>query len=175
MRLRCSKKGVVLITTLVLSLVSLLLIAALMKLIFTGAKLSGIARRYTSALEAAKGGLEDFLVNTTFSHKGNPLDNDYTCKLQNDTDKWPISCANYDKCSNCSAGNMSACPCATHSSPKDILDNFDWSQTYGSYTVYCKIVDTRGTPNNWLYTIDIVAKGPSTPEQAWTTILYLRE
>ncbi len=171
----CNNKGVVLITTLVLSIISLLLVAALMKLVLTSARLSGVIKRYTSALEAAKGGLEDFITDTSFGHKGNPSDSDFSCKIQNDTTQWPVSCANYNKCSGCSSNDISNCPCVVHSSSKDVLDNYDWSRSYGSYTVYCKIVDARGTPKSWLYTIDIVAKGPSTPERAWTTILYLRE
>ncbi|MBW1975891.1 MAG: hypothetical protein JRI45_10025 [Deltaproteobacteria bacterium] len=174
-RMVCNNKGVVLITTLILSIISLLLVAVLMELVLTGAKLSGVIKRYTSALEAAKGGVEDFIADTSFEHKGNPLDSDFSCKVQNDTTQWPVSCANYDKCSGCSSDDISSCPCVVHSNPKDVLDNYDWSRSYGSYTVYCKIVDTRGTPESWLYTIDIVAKGQSTSELAWITILYLRE
>ena len=160
-----SEKGIALVTTLILALVCLALIAGVMILLNVGTKLSGIKGRYTSSVEAAKGGIEDFLQNIPFNHKGLASDTDYKCKLQQDTSNWSTICTNH-----CTGTN-----CSSHSSPSDVINFSDWSNTYGNYTVYCKIVDTKGTSGgDWFYTIEAVAKGNNTPESAWYTIVYKR-
>ncbi len=159
------ERGIALITSLILSLICLSLIAGLMMLVTVGTKISGIKIRYTSALEAAKGGIEDFLQDIPFDHKGTLTDTDYKCKLQQDTGNWDTVCANY----------CSGSACTSHSSPADIISSCDWSNTYGNYTVYCKIIDTKGTSTgDWFYTIEIVARNNTTLESAWYTIVYKR-
>ena len=160
-----SEKGIALITTLILALVCLALIAGVMVLLNVGTRLSGIKSRYTSSVEAAKGGIEDFLQNIPFNHKGLASDTDYKCKLQQDTSNWSTICTNY-----CTGTN-----CTSHYSPQDIINFSDWSNTYGNYTVYCKIVDAKGASGgDWFYTIETVAKGNNTPELAWYAIIYKR-
>ncbi len=160
-----NEKGIALATTLILALVCLALIAGIMILLNTGTKMSGIKGRYTSSLEAAKGGIEDFLQSIPFDHKGLSTDSDYKCKLQQDTSNWSITCKNH-----CSGAN-----CTSHSSPKDIINFPDWSNAYGNYTVYCKIVDAKGTSEgDWFYTIEAVATGNNSPEIAWITVVYKR-
>ncbi len=161
-----SQKGVALITTLILCLICLSLIAGIIIMINTGTNISGIKGRYTFSLEAAKGGIEDFIQDIPFDHKGIANDTDYKCKIQQDTTNWSVTCANH-----CSGIN-----CTSHSTPKDIIDFYDWYNIYGNYTVYCKIVDAKGTADgDWYYTIEAVAKSNNTPETAWYTIIYRRE
>jgi len=166
MKISDSEKGIALATTLIISLICLALIAGIIQMINIGTRISGIKGRYTSALEAAKGGIEEFLQDIPFEHKGTVNDSDYKCKLQQDTNNWAVTCKNY-----CSGTN-----CTSHESPKDIINFADWAQSYGNYTAYCKIVDAKGTSDGtWFYTIEVVAKNNNTPETAWYTILYKRE
>jgi len=55
---RKGERGIALITTLVLGLIALVIIAALMFILVSGTQISGISKRYTGALEAAKGSTE---------------------------------------------------------------------------------------------------------------------
>jgi Tfp pilus assembly protein PilX len=159
------EKGIALATTLILALVCLTLIAGVVTMLNIGTRISGIKARYTSSLEAAKGGIEDFLQTIPFSHKGLPTDTDYKCKLQQDTSNWNVTCLHH--CSDAY--------CTSHSSPRDIIDFSDWSNVYGNYTVYCKIVDAKGTSEgDWFYTIEAVAIGNNTSEIAWFTVVYKR-
>ncbi len=158
------EKGTALITTLVLSVICLALIGGVISLMTTGIRILGIKARYTSALEAAKGGLEDFIQSIPFNHKGTAADTDYRCKIQQDTSNWSVTCINY--CRD---------ECTSHSNPQDIINSYDWTQTYGNYTVYCKIIDAKGVSDgSWFYTIEVVAKNEKTSEIAWFTILYRR-
>ncbi len=52
------ERGIALITTLLLGLIALVIIAALMFMLVTGTQISGISKRYSGALEAAKGASE---------------------------------------------------------------------------------------------------------------------
>ncbi|WP_457601001.1 hypothetical protein [Hydrogenivirga sp.] len=53
-----NERGIALITTLILGLIALVVIAALMFMLITGTQISGISKRYSGALEAAKGASE---------------------------------------------------------------------------------------------------------------------
>ncbi len=166
MKNMCSEKGIVMGTTLILALVCLALVAGVMTLLNVSIKLSGMKVRYTSSMEAAKGGIEEFLEDIPFEHKGSPNDTDYKCKIQQDTKNWSTTCKNH-----CSSTN-----CKSHSNPGDIINYNDWSNTYGNYTVYCKIVDARGTSEgDWFYTIESVAIKNNGSELAWYTVVYKRK
>jgi len=142
----------------------MMLTAGLATMVLTGTRMSGLASRYTSSLEAAKGAVEDFIANTPFDHKGVGGDNDYKCKLQQDTGNWSVTCTGY------STSHLS-----DHATPQDVVDYADWSQSYGNYTCYAKIVDTRGTSSgNWIYTIDVVSIRPNGSEYSWYTVIYKR-
>jgi len=53
-----NEKGIALLTTLVLGLVAVVFIGALLYILSTGTRMSGIVARYTTSLEAAKGGAD---------------------------------------------------------------------------------------------------------------------
>jgi hypothetical protein len=57
-RLLRSDKGIALVTVLVLSLISLAIVAALIFLVTTGSRVSGFNKRYETAREAGYGGIE---------------------------------------------------------------------------------------------------------------------
>ena len=166
-----SQKGMALVTTLLLSLIGLGLVLVVFNLVITGTRTSGTIKRYTTALEAAKGGAEDFINSlSTTSFNVNPSDpnwyNGHNCKVDRDTDNWTVICG----VSMCGSNNTN---CTSHSKPQDIINNYDWKKDYGDYSVYVKIVDVKGTADGYyLYTIDIISKNNNTSEQAWISIVY---
>jgi len=174
MKFFSSERGIALITTLLLNLVCLLLVAGVTQIVVTGTKMSGTVKRYTSALEAAKGGIEDFvssLLDTDFNVA--PSDSrwvsGHNCKVNRDTDNWLVVCGE----DICGSDNSK---CTSHAQPEDIIDYTDWVGTYGQYTVYVKIVDVKGTIDGYyLYTIETVAKKNANFEKAWVTVFYRRE
>jgi len=66
-----NERGIALITTLILGLVALVVIATLMYMTLTGTQVSGIGKRYSGALEAAKGA-SDYIIQRI-------LDGSITC------------------------------------------------------------------------------------------------
>ncbi len=66
--IRNSEKGIALITTLVLGLIALTFIGALLYMLTSESGTSGISKRYTSALEAAKG-VSEFVISSLLAEK----------------------------------------------------------------------------------------------------------
>ncbi|WP_457643926.1 hypothetical protein [Persephonella sp.] len=66
-----NEKGIALLTTIILGAVALAFIGALLYMLISGTHMSGVSGRYTTALDAAKGGAD--LVITKI------LNNDITC------------------------------------------------------------------------------------------------
>ncbi len=58
-----NQKGIALVTTLVLGLIALAFIGALLYFLTSGTKISGVEKRYYTALEAAKGGANLVISN----------------------------------------------------------------------------------------------------------------
>jgi len=168
------KKGLALVTALVLSLLAMGLIAILMNLIITGTKISGSFKVYTSALEAAKGGVEYFIHSMAgfVYHKGLSTDTTAMCKVQQDTSNWPQSCQGYMQAN---PRITNAQDLSSHSTIDDIVNYYDSKATFGDYNVYMKLVDARGSADgNWYYTFDVVAENKNnTNERAWL-IVFLR-
>lgn len=167
----CKNDGVILITTLMIAIIGLLLIAILMQLISSGAFVSGSVARYTSALEAAKGGAEKTCFSIFQNYANDFKDasnNTFSCKAAWPTQLWSSKCS-------CSES------CFTHESMDDIVNYSDWQDTLGNYKIYGKITSTNIVyPNPFsnkasirLYTVDIAAINNSTNEKAWITVLYM--
>jgi hypothetical protein len=140
-------KGIALVTSLMLTLISLTMVMALLYMITQSTKVSGANKRYKTALEASYGGSELFTKDvlpflmqnygsatlattaaTTFNAVSLNIPNQ-TClqsKLTLPSVKWPVGCSN-------------------SSSPKDNPDvTFKlMSATDTPYTVYSKIVETQ--------------------------------
>ncbi|WP_022670304.1 pilus assembly PilX N-terminal domain-containing protein [Hippea alviniae] len=163
-----NKKGIALIVTLVLAAISVILIGVLMNLVITGTKISGVFKQYTSALEAAKGGMEDFIssMGTFVYYKGLSTDNESICKIQQDTDNWGESCKSYMKAKGYTEAELSS-----HSSVEDIIDYPDMVKDFGNYKVYVKLIDAKGAADGWYYTVDVVSQSKSdSRERAWLTV-----
>ncbi len=158
--------GIALITSLLLSLIAIVLVAAIMTLVVTSTKHSGAIKRYTSSLEASKGGIEDFISvlkrdSWNYSSSTNWISG-HTCKLRRDTSLWS------DVCNVCS--DMSKC--TSNANPSDIIEYADWKKDYGYYTVYAKIIDCKSYSDGFIYNIEVIGIGNRTSEKSWIEVLY---
>ena len=84
MKLLCNQKGIALVTSLMLTLISLTLVMFLMYMITSSVKLSGANKRYKTALEASYGGV-DIVANEVmpqlFSNMSSPTSAITACLL----------------------------------------------------------------------------------------------
>ena len=169
-----SRKGVALVIALILGLVSVAFLAGIFMMISTGARMSGLERTYTSAIEAARGGadivcrllrrggltVQDLADATWVTVRDQSCLND---KLQNVTTNWS-NCT--DSCED------------DYDDFTDIRDCFDLRTTAGSYTVNVKIVDTKSYVNVhgdtcYIYTVHVLSISNDEPnDKAWITFLY---
>jgi hypothetical protein len=141
-----NEDGIALVMVLILAAISLAIMAALIYMITASSQVSGIQKRYKTALEAGKGGA--YVAFQTIGAAGDPNlglahfnitalnvggTNCFAAKLNNATADWPKDAGGNDICST----SFTIDP--TQSS------SYDWSFDLGAapaYTVYAKIVDT---------------------------------
>jgi hypothetical protein len=141
-----NERGIALVMVLILAAISLAIMAALIYMITASTQVSGIQKRYRTALEAGKGGA--VVAFQTIGAGGDPNlagiavsipalnvggTNCFAAKLNNATADWPKDGSGNDICST----SFTIDP--TQSS------SYDWSFGLGAapaYTVYAKIVDT---------------------------------
>jgi len=147
MRFVKNNKGIALITSLMLTLISLTIVMALLYMVTQSTKVSGANKRYKTALEASYGGSELFTkdilpylmqnhgnltfaesATSTFSAVNLQIVSTQNClqsKLMMPSGNWPAGCSN-------------------SSSPKQNPDmTFNLlSATASPYTIYSKIVET---------------------------------
>jgi hypothetical protein len=146
-----SERGVALAMVLILSAMALAIMAALVYMLTAGTQVSGVQKRYRTALEAGKGGAE--IAYGLIAARGNPNIPGLTMtipamtragaqgpcliqKLNQKTSTWDPECTNVNE--------LVIDP--------DTSDTYDWSFNLGSaadaaygssvYTVYAKIADT---------------------------------
>jgi hypothetical protein len=189
-----NEKGMALVMILILSAIALVIMTGLIFMITTGAQVSGLQKKYTTALEAGKGGAD--VTFQLLAARGDPnipgLDNflitaSPTCmtdKLNRSTKDWTPSC---DKLLTIVPGTDT-----TYDMYFDL-----GASPYPTYRVYSKIVDTvegnsggdegltgKGVVSSgsgevtvvsrpYLYTIEVDAENPNnTAERAKLSILY---
>ncbi len=182
-----------LVIVMLLSVVALLIMSALIYMVESGSEISGMQKRYSTALDAGIGGVgvaKEFIdtggapnlnnINFTLTGEGQACSN---IKLTNATGTWPANCD-----SSVTLNPLNA-------------NSYDMNATLGTYTVYAKIVDT--VPGNtaqgeglvqtgvvasnsgqspvqqepYLYTLEILsqgknAQGTSLPERAKLSAVY---
>ncbi|NWF51738.1 MAG: hypothetical protein HXY47_01475 [Nitrospirae bacterium] len=196
MKLLRSEKGITLVIVLILSLIALATIAGLIFMVTTGTQLSGLQKRYKTALEAGMGGADVTLQ--VISAKGDPnipgLSNFdipaedvggtdcLNSKLNNATNVWPAECDN----------TMTIDP--SNQSTYDVTFELGINPVWN---VYSKIVDTvegnssadlglvktgvvsAGTGEvpvvsiPYLYTLEVYSENQNNPsERAQLSILY---
>jgi|GEM_PF-1438078 len=158
-----NEEGIALITSLMLAFVVLVMIAAILVITLTGIRTSAAIKRYTNALEAAKGATEDVL-------------HDILAYLSNSTLTGTWKSTSTDKIEN-------SWSTAYPTSYKDIVNYYDWRKAYGNYDVYAMITNTykkkvftsTGTfKMKYYYTIEIVSVNRNSPDQekAWLSVFY---
>jgi hypothetical protein len=141
-----TEKGIALVMVLILAAISLAIMAALIYMITVSTQVSGIQKRYRTALEAGKGGA--FVAFQTIGAGGNPNlgltnfsmpstdvsgTNCFTAKLNNATADWPKDGSGNDICDT------------SFNIDPNSSSSYDWSFQLGTmpaYNVYAKIVDT---------------------------------
>ncbi|MBU4319775.1 MAG: hypothetical protein KJ739_01620 [Nitrospinae bacterium] len=195
-----NEKGIALVMTLVISAIALAIMAGLIYMITAGTQISGIQKRYKTALEAGMGGTEvayeyigargdpgisgiNFLFSPLITAACRNL------KLNQSTSNWAIG---------------TTCPANSNSMAINPADNttYDWrfelgASPFPTYRVYTKIVDTvEGNSGGdiglvkggvvssgvgevtvqskpYLYTIEIDAQDAANPaERAKLSVLY---
>jgi len=197
-----NEKGIALVMILILSTIVLAIIAGLIYMITSTTQISGMQKRYRTALEAGMGGADltfqifrlrgdpDLSMKTALYYNRTISDACFTAKLNETTSStnW-ATCGDYGK-----STSMVIDP----SDPTTYDFTFQLgSSPYPTYNAYAKIVDTvegnsggdegllkHGVVNSgsgditvmsvpYLYTIEVDAENPANPsERAKLSILY---
>lgn len=193
-----TEKGVALVMVLILAVISLAIMAALVYMLVAGTQISGMQKRYKTALEASVGG-SDIIYQVIASRIDNPvtLATNFNF-LPSITFPTAQNCFNQKLIFGTSAWSNCAANQSTMSIDPLTAATYDMSFTVGTnptYTVYAKIVDT--VPGNsggdigltkggalesagaivksvpFLYTIEVQAQNTANPnERAKLSILY---
>ncbi len=130
------QEGVALLMTLMVAAVALAVMASLMTIMVMGTRISGLNKRFTSALEAGKGG--QAVVLEYIGTRGDP-DDDFMSSIN-----WSASISNtclYDKLNRATEDWDNTCDSLMVIDTGD-GDTYDFSFDLGSYTIYTKIVNT---------------------------------
>ncbi len=172
------EKGIALVTTLMYMVLAFALVMTLMLLVTQGTRLSGVEQRYTTSLEAAKGGT-DFLINmirnnvyaapnNIITSAATPSGSCLQTKMTDVTPNWTLD-------PNCGANASTLSP----------TDNPDITMALAGNQVWIKIVDTRMTPEDTtatppipayaFYTVNVRAQDPARNEHVEISFLYRME
>jgi hypothetical protein len=161
-----NEKGIALVTALIMMVLGFAVVVTLLLMVTQGTKITGIEQRYAVALDASKGGA-DFIINMIRNDLTNPPNfagasgiSGSPC-LKQKLEK-PTSTANWDSCSS-------------NASTSDPMDQPDVTLALNNYQVFVKIVDTRETDTDFLYTINIRSQLPNGTEHAEISLLYKQE
>ncbi len=182
-----NERGIALVMVLVLSAIMLAIIAALVYMLTSGTQVSGIQKRYRTALEAGQGG-SDAMYELIAARSDPGITG--ICTLT-----FSATCLT-DKLTKATSSWSSACDNLLTITPVTAPATYDMYCTLGNYTAYAKIVDT--VPGNSgadlglrcggvvsdcggattpsipaLYTIEVDAENSSNPaERAKLSVLY---
>jgi hypothetical protein len=141
-----NEKGIALVTSLLLTLISLAIVMAVIYLLTLGTQVSGSQKRYRTTMEATYGGLDTMtkiVIPQAFQDTVNPpsgllLDavfanyaNHFQAKLNNSRGKWASLGLN--------ANELSLDPANT----PDVTFTLNGPPLQPNYTIYAKIVDTN--------------------------------
>lgn len=165
-----NERGIALITTLLLMVLGFAVVVILLQMVTQGTKISGVEQRYSTALEASKGGenviidtiLNDGALNADLVATGNILGNTFNAdcfrqKITKATSLTPK--VNWGACSD---NNLTS----------DLTKDPDIMMNLNNYQVLIKIIDTRETGSAFIYTIKILSQVPNSPEHSEISILY---
>lgn len=187
-----NENGIALVMVLILSTIALAIMAGMIYMVTQGTIISGVEKRYTTALEAGKAGVD--VMYQLIGARGDPnipyinLTITATTACLSDKLNETTSPTNW---SNCSDFNDAS---SLTINPADV-DTYDMTFTVGSYTVYSKIANTTmgnsGTDTElikgstqyqgeiqvqsipFLYTLEVHSENPANPsERAKFSVLY---
>jgi len=149
MRYLKNEHGMALVMALVLAVVTLTFSAALIFMVTQGTKMSGLEKRYATALDAAKGGIE--IITETIDlggDTGNPsiTINNESCldeKLYKKAPLWNYSTDNATELSTGPCGNHAQVTEAKFEDPEKLPDiTYFIGSGEQTYKLYLKITDT---------------------------------
>jgi hypothetical protein len=190
----CNEKGIALVMILILAAIALLIMAGLLFMITSSTQISGMQKRYKTALEAGKGGAE--ITYQFIALRGNDADNTTFKTLLSSVDPQittPSGCSGNDMFSvphtgleaklNAPTTNWSAGCDKTMSINPAVATSYDFKYELGSvgyptYTVYAKIVDTvegNSAPDKGLGGKGVVTSGSGEVPVASMPYLYTME
>jgi hypothetical protein len=135
------ERGIALVMVLILSAIALAMMAALVYMLIASTQISGMQKRYRTALEAGKGG-----ADVTFSligARGDPGIPGINFAITANTGASGVACLT-QKLNNATSSWDAECKSALSIDPTDST-TYDMSFQLGAtptYTVYAKIVDT---------------------------------
>ncbi len=151
--MRNDEKGIALITTMVLGFIALGFIGALLYLLTSGTNVSSIEKRYTTALEAAKGGAELIISNLFYG---------------------TLTCNGGNPCQPCSTPETSPCPGTNFII--DIKDeNGSQITDIGGYSITAYYLSEATSTTSSVYAIRVKATKNSTNEKAVIEFVYRLE
>jgi len=177
-----SNKGIALILALILGLVSIAFLAGIFLMISTGARMSGIERSYTAAVEAARGGatltcryLRRGITNSQLAKAAEEgwLTVDWDC-LQVKRSKATAEWASW----GCDCDETDDTSCETDDTLSSIKDYNDLEMTVGTYRLYSKVIDTKKFTTvtgetGYIYTVHVLSESTQDcNDKAWITFLY---
>lgn len=187
-----TEKGLALVMVLVLSAILLAIMAGLIYMVISGTQISGIQKRYKTALEAGIGGAD--VTFQLLQARGNPFTVSEAALINFSITASP-TCLN-DKLNKSTADWDSTCNSSLTIPPYDMIFQLG-TAPFPTYTVYSKIVDTvegnsggdegllksgvvssntgevpvKSVP--YLYTIEVLSQNTDNPqERAMLSILY---
>jgi len=143
-----NNKGIALVMVMILSLISLAIMSGLIYMVTSGTQVSGIEKRYQTALEAGKSGKD--IAYQLIAARGNPYDAAQSALFNFSTTTSFDACMN-SKLNNPTfkngANNWGGCNSSIDiiTLPVPNTTTYDMTFSLGSnpaYTVYAKIVDT---------------------------------
>ena len=150
--MRNNEKGIALITTMVLGFIALGFIGALLYLLTTGTNVSTVEKRYTTALEAAKGGAELIISNLFYGR---------------------LTCNNGNPCQPCPTPESAPC---SNNFLIDIKDeNGNSISDIGGYQITGYYLSEETSTTASVYAIRVKATKSSTKEKAVIEFVYRLE
>jgi hypothetical protein len=137
-----NEDGVALVTSLMLTLISLTIVMALLLMVTQSIKVSGLNKRYKTALEASYGGVEIFAKDMLPYILRNPGIPNWTTDFSGAAVLSGINCLQTKLTTSSAGGGWGAC--SSTSNPKQSPDiSFVMQAVSGNpFIVYAKIVDT---------------------------------
>ena len=131
------QEGVALLMTLMIAAVALAVMGSLMTIMVMGTRISGLNKRFTTALEAGKGG--QAVVLEYIGTRGNP-DDDFMDSISWDDTGISNTCL-YDKLNRATEDWDDTCNALT-TIDAGTEDTYDFKFELPPYTIYSKIVNT---------------------------------